>query len=78
MPKHVTGAVKIAGRGGAKPSAPKFKKTALGVSNASTNPDRKISNAKVRQKRAEPSSGTILTGTTYFEEMLLCITHVQA
>ena len=55
MPRHLTNASKSPG---AKPSTPKFKKTAIGVGNSSTNPDRKMKAAKVNGGEAR-SKATI-------------------
>mmetsp|Transcript_13073 Transcript_13073/g.16964 ORF Transcript_13073/g.16964 Transcript_13073/m.16964 type:complete len:247 (-) Transcript_13073:1203-1943(-) len=56
MVRHVSNAPKIAGRAGAKPAAPKMKKTAFGVGSSSTNPDRKLSSAKVNGGDARTKS----------------------
>lgn len=46
MVRHITNATKVSGRAQPK-SSPKLKKTALGVGSSSSNPNRKISAAKV-------------------------------
>jgi hypothetical protein len=47
MGKHVSSAAKVSGKGNARAAAPKLKKTAFGNGNSSSNPDRKMSAAKV-------------------------------
>ena len=56
MVRRVTNSAKLSGRASARPAAPKLKKTAFGVGSSSSNPHRKLDDAKVNGGSARTSS----------------------